>query len=122
MSCITLTGAVFFFSSRRRHTRLQGDWSSDVCSSDLIAARFEPRATNGKAVTVLGAKANNLRSVDVTFPLGVITVVTGVSGSGKSTLVNDILYKALARQLNRSRAEPGAHKAISVAETIAQDI
>ncbi|HET9839759.1 MAG TPA: excinuclease ABC subunit UvrA [Candidatus Angelobacter sp.] len=83
-----------------------------------IAARFEPRATNGKAVTILGARANNLRSIDVTFPLGVITVVTGVSGSGKSTLVNDILYKALARQLYRSREEPGAHKAISGAEHV----
>src|SRR5712671_6774756 len=83
-----------------------------------IAARFEPRATNGKAVTVLGAKANNLRSVDVTFPLGVMTVVTGVSGSGKSTLVNDILYKALAKALYRSREEPGPHKAISGAEHI----
>jgi excinuclease ABC subunit A len=83
-----------------------------------IAARFAPRATNGKAVTVLGAKANNLRAIDVTFPLGVITVVTGVSGSGKSTLVNDILYKALAKALYRSREEPGAHKAISGAEHI----
>ncbi|HMC32191.1 MAG TPA: excinuclease ABC subunit UvrA [Candidatus Angelobacter sp.] len=83
-----------------------------------IAARFEPRATNGKAVTILGARANNLRGIDVTFPLGVITVVTGVSGSGKSTLVNDILYKALAKQLYRSREEPGAHKAISGAEHI----
>jgi excinuclease ABC subunit A len=83
-----------------------------------IATRFEPRPTNGKAITILGARANNLRSVDVTFPLGVITVVTGVSGSGKSTLVNDILYKALAKQLYRSREEPGAHKAISGAEHI----
>ena len=83
-----------------------------------IAARFEPRTTNGKAVTILGARANNLRGIDVTFPLGVITVVTGVSGSGKSTLVNDILYKALAKQLYRSREEPGAHKAISGAEHV----
>src|SRR5580765_2897087 len=89
-----------------------------ISGTKSIAARFEPRATNGKAVTVLGAKANNLRSIDVNFPLGVITVVTGVSGSGKSTLVNDILYKALARQLYRSREEPGACKAISGAEHI----
>ena len=89
-----------------------------ISGARSIAARFEPRATNGKAVTVLGAKANNLRSIDVAFPLGVITVVTGVSGSGKSTLVNDILYKALAKQLYRSREEPGAYKAISGAEHV----
>ena len=99
----------------RRPESLTGQYISGARS---IAARFQPRATNGKAVTVLGAKANNLRSIDVTFPLGVITVVTGVSGSGKSTLVNDILYKALARQLYRSREEPGAYKAISGAEHI----
>jgi excinuclease ABC subunit A len=99
----------------RQPASLTGQYISGTRS---IAARFEPRATNGKAITVLGAKANNLRSVDVTFPLGVITVVTGVSGSGKSTLVNDILYKALAKQLYRSREEPGAYKAISGAEHI----
>jgi excinuclease ABC subunit A len=99
----------------RQPESLTGQYISGARS---IASRFAPRATNGKAVTVLGAKANNLRTIDVAFPLGVITVVTGVSGSGKSTLVNDILYKALARQLYRSREEPGAYKAISGAEHI----
>ncbi|HEV3040985.1 MAG TPA: excinuclease ABC subunit UvrA [Candidatus Angelobacter sp.] len=89
-----------------------------ISGAKSIAARFEPRPSNGKAITVLGARANNLRSIDVTFPLGVITVVTGVSGSGKSTLVNDTLYKALAKQLYRSREEPGAHKAIVGGEHI----
>src|SRR3954466_10485657 len=83
-----------------------------------IEIRENRREPNGQAITVLGARENNLHNLDVGFPLGVMTVVTGVSGSGKSTLVNDILYRALAKQLYRSREEPGAHKAISGAENI----
>jgi excinuclease ABC subunit A len=83
-----------------------------------IEMRSQRRRANGTALTILGAKENNLKNLDVTFPLGVMTVVTGVSGSGKSTLVNDILYRALARQLYRSREKAGEHKAISGAENI----
>jgi excinuclease ABC subunit A len=83
-----------------------------------IEMRPERRHTNGHAISILGARENNLKNLDVTFPLGVMTVVTGVSGSGKSTLVNDILYRALARQLYRSREEPGQHKSISGADAI----
>ncbi|HXZ33868.1 MAG TPA: excinuclease ABC subunit UvrA [Terriglobales bacterium] len=83
-----------------------------------IAMLPERRRPNGLGITILGARENNLKNLDVTFPLGVMTVVTGVSGSGKSTLVNDILYRALAKTLYRSREQPGAHKAISGAENI----
>ncbi|PYX55410.1 MAG: excinuclease ABC subunit A [Acidobacteria bacterium] len=83
-----------------------------------IEMRPERRHTNGSALTILGAKQNNLKNLDITFPLGVMTVVTGVSGSGKSTLVNDILYRALAQKLYRSREKAGEHKAISGAENI----
>jgi len=83
-----------------------------------IEMRAERRPTNGTGITILGARENNLKNLDVTFPLGVMTVVTGVSGSGKSTLVNDILYRALAKTLYRSREEAGSHKGISGAENI----
>ncbi|HVM91649.1 MAG TPA: excinuclease ABC subunit UvrA, partial [Terriglobales bacterium] len=89
-----------------------------ISGRQRIAMLPERRSPNGKAITILGARQNNLKNVDVVFPLGVMTVVTGVSGSGKSTLVNDILYRALAQQLYRSREEPGAHKSITGADQI----
>ncbi len=67
---------------------------------------------------VLGAQENNLKNIDVEFPLGVFTCVTGVSGSGKSSLVNEILYKRLARDLNRARCIPGKHKGIEGIEQL----
>ena len=67
---------------------------------------------------VVGAQENNLKNIDVKFPLGVMTCVTGVSGSGKSSLVNQILYKRLARDLNRARTIPGKHKRIEGLEQV----
>ena len=78
----------------------------------------ETRRTPTGWMTVKGAKENNLKNIDVKFPLGVLTCVTGVSGSGKSSLVNEILYKSLAKQLNRARTIPGKHKCIEGMEQL----
>ncbi len=77
-----------------------------------IVARANPRPLTGNWITVEDAHSHNLQHVTAHFPLGVMTVVTGVSGSGKSTLVNDILYRALAKELYGSREEPGQHGAV----------
>jgi excinuclease ABC subunit A len=82
-----------------------GDYLSGRRRIEPPAERREPSGQ----VTVVGASEHNLKGVDVSFPLGVFTCVTGVSGSGKSTLVNEILYKALANQVNRGKHRPGKH-------------
>jgi excinuclease ABC subunit A len=70
------------------------------------------REGNGKHLTIYGARANNLKNIDITIPLGKFVCITGVSGSGKSTLMVDILYEALAHALNRARTSPGEHDRI----------
>ena len=70
------------------------------------------RVGNGQTLTVRGAEENNLQGIDVDFPLGTFIAVTGVSGSGKSSLVNEVLYKRLGAELNRTRARPGRHRAM----------
>jgi len=89
-----------------------------LSGASKIAVPEKRRTPNDKAIQILGASANNLKEVDITIPLGLLTVVTGVSGSGKSTLVNDILYRALAQKLYRSSEAPAAHREIIGADQI----
>ncbi|WP_295148710.1 excinuclease ABC subunit UvrA [uncultured Peptoniphilus sp.] len=78
----------------------------------------ERREYTGKSIKIKGAEENNLKNIDVEFPLGQFVCVTGVSGSGKSSLVNEILYKSLAQKINKSRIKPGKHKSIEGLDNI----
>ncbi len=97
------------------HPSMTGRYLRGELGIPLPAARRPP--LRGELV-IRGARANNLKNVDVAIPLGLFTVITGVSGSGKSTLVNDILYRALARDLYRATAPPGAHRRIDGADLV----
>ena len=90
---------------------ITGDYIAGRRAIEMPAKRR--RIDKGRQITVEGAKANNLRNVTVSFPLGAFVGVTGVSGSGKSSLVNDILYKVLANQLNGARQVPGRHTRVT---------
>lgn len=92
-----------------------GAYLSGAMKIEIPAVR---RKGNNSFIEITGAKENNLKNINVKFPLGVFTCVTGVSGSGKSTLVNDILYKTVAHKLYKSKEKPGKHKLVKGLENI----
>lgn len=94
---------------------ITGQYLSGKKTIDIPKQRREP---NGKWLTVVGAAENNLKEIEVSFPLGTFTCVTGVSGSGKSSLVNEILFKSLAKNLNRRQVWPGKHIGIEGMEQL----
>jgi excinuclease ABC subunit A len=100
----------------RAKNSLTGDYLSGRCRIAIPRHRIQPRPDGW--VTVIGATENNLKKIDVSFPLGCLTCVTGVSGSGKSTLVDDILRRALFRHFYNSKDKPGAYKTIRGLEQI----
>src|SRR5699024_3772938 len=85
---------------------------------DFVPLPLKRREHDDRNIEVIGASENNLKNVSAKFPIGVMTVVTGVSGSGKSTLVNEILYKSLAKSLYKGKHRPGKHKEVKGLEHI----
>lgn len=99
--------------------KIEGSITGDYLSGrKQIRVPEKRRKSNGRALEVKGAVEHNLKNVNVKFPLGIFTCITGVSGSGKSTLVNDVLYKTLAQKLNDSNNKPGKCKEVKGIENI----
>ena len=115
-----LTGRLTIPVPRHRHAPMTAPPKSAKAKGTKVKGRLEhDESLAGSGwIEILGARENNLQNVDAAFPLGCLTCVTGVSGSGKSTLIDDILRRALSRQLYRAKDAPGAHAAITGTEQI----
>ncbi|PKM63021.1 MAG: excinuclease ABC subunit UvrA [Firmicutes bacterium HGW-Firmicutes-21] len=112
-------GEVVFTGTPKEMTECEKSITGQYLSGKkFIAVPNKRREGNGKFITVIGAEENNLKNIDVAFPLGCFISVTGVSGSGKSSLINAILFKALGKMLGRNSLSPGKYKEITGAEEI----
>ena len=112
-------GEVIGYGTPEEFKNIEGSITADFLNGKRrIEIPKHRRGGNGKKLIVRGCRENNLKNIDVEFPLQKLIVVTGVSGSGKSTLVNDILYNALASKINRSRVDVGKHDSIDGIENI----
>jgi len=109
-----LGGEVVYSGNVAGLTGAEGSITGDYLARrrEIEIPAIRRKRDKNREVTVVGARENNLKDVTVSFPLGVLTAVTGVSGSGKSSLVNSILYQVLANRLNRDRGVPGRHKTV----------
>ena len=111
-------GKVVAVGTAEEIMRVEESITGKYLSGEIRIPVPEKRRVPTGAIKVMGAAENNLKNMDVEIPLGVLTCVTGVSGSGKSSLVNEILYKRLARDLNRARVIPGKHKGVEGLEQL----
>jgi excinuclease ABC subunit A len=112
-------GEVIFAGTCREILRSERSLTGAFLSGRLrIERRPERRGGNGKSLRLLGAAEHNLKNIDVSFPLGVLTVITGVSGSGKSSLLTDLLFPVLSNRVNRSRLPEGRYRALEGVEEI----
>jgi len=115
-------GEIIFAGPAKKMLAAKTETAKYLAGKNKVFVKKSHRKGSGKKITVVGAEENNLRNINAAFPLGKLTVITGVSGSGKSSLVSDVLGKALRRHFFRAKDIPGSHKNIKGLENISKVI